>query len=161
MRRHLGTPILLTATLCGLAGLSGCGDEAGADPVPAPSPGSASAGSDYYLEPTLVSQTAAGGKVTREVTVLDDAQAVKAYVGRFRSDTMRAEVTRAAMQIEVPEDQQLVAAVVAVGCDVPPGVGVTGSGEDAVIAPDPVLSPMAECLAPVTTVALAVVPESA
>ena len=161
MRRNLGTVLILTATLCGLAGLAGCGGDGGAEAVPAPSPGSASAGSDYYLEPTLVSQTAAGGRVTRQVTVLDDEQAVKEYAGRFRSDAMGAKVTRAAAQIEVPEGQHLVAAIVAVGCDVPPGVKVTGSGADAVLTPEPVPTPMSECLAPVTTVALAVVPESA
>ncbi len=46
------------------------------------------------------------------------------------------------------------AQVVSVGCDVPPGATV----QDGVIVPEKVASPLKECFAPVTTVALASVP---
>ena len=45
----------------------------------------------------------------------------------------------------------VLAQVVAVGCDVPPGAHL----EDGVIVPEDVPSPMEECFAPVTTVAVA------
>jgi hypothetical protein len=52
-------------------------------------------------------------------------------------------------------------AVVAVGCDRPPGAVVSlDANGDVQITPEEVASPLQECLAPVTTVALASVPGS-
>ncbi|WP_284535919.1 hypothetical protein [Nocardioides sp. T2.26MG-1] len=157
MRRILGTTILLTA----LALPVGCGsDDAGAgrgDRTPsAVDPCDEGAG-DCYVAPTLVSGTAGGGEVSRRATELDDAAAVAAYVAEF-SDSFAAKVTRAAGRVVIPEGNTLVAAVVSIGCDVPPGADVTRAGGGIEITPQKVPSPMKECLAPVTTVALAPVP---
>ena len=50
------------------------------------------------------------------------------------------------------------AAVVAIGCDVPPGVDVRRAGDGIEITPQEVAAPHEECFAPVTTVALKPVP---
>ena len=60
-----------------------------------------------------------------------------------------------------PDGRVLLGAVVAVGCDVPPGVRVEGAGSDLRILAKPVPSPLQECLAPVTTVAVVSVPADA
>jgi hypothetical protein len=53
----------------------------------------------------------------------------------------------------------LVGAIVASGCDVPPGVAVTSDGRGGVtIVAEEVASPLPECLIPVTTVALVNLP---
>ena len=53
-------------------------------------------------------------------------------------------------------------AVVALGCDVPPGAVVSlDANGDVQLTAEEVASPRAECLAPVTTVALATVPGAA
>jgi hypothetical protein len=59
---------------------------------------------------------------------------------------------------DVPEGQALVAAVVGIGCDVPPSVTITETGGGVEITPDKVASPLPECFAPVTSVAMALVP---
>lgn len=148
MRRILGTtllaPVLLLPALLLAAG--GCGaDEDGTAIDDQPTP-----------EVTLVSGTAAGGAVAHRVTVLDDELAIRAYAGRFRGP-LAGKVESAAAGLDVPADALLVAAVVAVGCDVPPDVEVVGEGADAIFVPAQVPSPRQECFAPVTTVALATV----
>ena len=51
--------------------------------------------------------------------------------------------------------------IVAVGCDRPPGVDVMADAAgDIRLVPHQVASPLEECLAAVTTVALAVLPRS-
>jgi hypothetical protein len=62
---------------------------------------------------------------------------------------------------DLPRDQKLAAAVVSIGCDVPPGVTVQKLEDGVAIVPREVPSPLPECLAPVTTVALVGVDESA
>ena len=150
MRRILGTTLLAPALLLPalLLAVVGCGaDEGGTAIVDPPAP-----------EVTLVSGTAAGGAVTDRVTVLDGQAAIRAYAGGFRGP-LAGKVESAATGLEVPPDALLVAAIVAVGCDVPPAVGVVGEGADASFVPAQVPSPRQECFAPVTTVALAAVPQ--
>ena len=145
MRRILGTTLLVLALLFGAAA---CGDDEGVSAIgdpPAP-------------EVTLVSGTAAGGEVADRVTVLDDAAAIAEYAGRFRGP-FTGKVERAAARIDVRDGARLVAAVVAVGCDVPPHVDVAGRGDDLTFVPARVPSARQECFAPVTTVALAAVPQ--
>ncbi|ABL83211.1 MULTISPECIES: hypothetical protein [unclassified Nocardioides] len=145
MRRILGTTLLVLALPLGAAA---CGDDEGVSAIgdpPAP-------------EVTLVSGTAAGGQVADGVTVLDGRAAIRAYAGGFRGP-LAGKVASAATGFEVPPDAQLVAAVVAVGCDVPPDVDVVGEGAATTFVPARVPSPRQECFAPVTTVALAAVPQ--
>lgn len=158
MRRILGTALLLTTL-----GITGCGSDA---PGSARHPGGAPASGrpcddgagDCYTAPTLVSGTAAGGEVAARATPLRDAAAVTAYATRF-SEPFASKVTRAASRIDVSEGHVVVAAVVMVGCDVPPGVDVRRAGDGIAITPQEVPAPHPECFAPVTTVALAHVPE--
>lgn len=158
MRRILGTALLLaTLTL-----LAGCGSDAPGsvrDPGGAPASGRPcdDGGGDCYTAPTLVSGTAAGGAVARRATPLPDDAAVTAYAAQF-SEPFAARLTRAAARIEVAEFHTLVAAVVTVGCDVPPGVDVRRAGDGIEITAQKVAAPHEECFAPVTTVALAPVP---
>lgn len=158
MRRILGTTLLLAALILP----TGCGsDESG----PVRDPGGAQAsgrpcddgGGDCYTAPTLVSGTAAGGEVSRRATPLPDEAAVTAYAAQF-SKQFAAKLTRTARQVDVPEGNTLVAAVVAIGCDVPPGADARRAGDGIEITAHEVAAPHPECFAPVTTVALAPVP---
>ena len=108
-------------------------------------------------EVTVVSATAGGGEVADRVTVLADDEAVTAYAEQFRGG-MVGKLTSAAERIEVPDGHVLVAAVVAVGCDIPHDVEVTGTGADAEFVLEKDMSPIPECFAAVTSVALAAVP---
>jgi hypothetical protein len=147
MRRTLGTLALLVIAVPGLAG---CGAEEGVSPLPG-------RGSPSYGEPVLVSGTAGGGTVTAQPTVLDGPRALARYVRGFR-EPFASELERAARRLPVSDDEQLGAAVVSVGCDVPPGATVTGDADDVVIRAEEVRSPHHECFAPVTTVALVTMP---
>lgn len=158
MRRILGTTLLLAA----LTLLTGCGSDApGAAREPGGGPASGrpcdDGGGDCYTAPTLVSGTSAGGEVSRRASPLPDEAAVTAYAAQF-SEPFATKLTRAATRVEVPEGNTLVAAVVTVGCDVPPGVDVRRDGDGIEITPQEVAAPHEECFAPVTTVALAPVP---
>jgi hypothetical protein len=108
-------------------------------------------------EVTVVSGPAGGGEVSRRVTVLEGEVAIAKYARQFRGPLARS-VNRAAGEISVPTGDQLVAAVVAVGCDVPSGVEITGAGPDARFVVGKPAAHHPECFAPVTTVAVAVVP---
>jgi hypothetical protein len=57
----------------------------------------------------------------------------------------------------VPSGQTLLGAVVAIGCDVPPGVTVQHADGGLAITALKVEKPREECFAPVTTVALVAV----
>jgi hypothetical protein len=146
MRRTLGTLVLLAA-------LAGCGDDTGhtdgglqADPR-----------TPEVTQVALLTGTSAGGEVTTEPTPLRDAAAVRTYADQFRNDELQGEIVAAAEKAEVPEGRQLAAAVVAVGCEVP--TRVVGTGTDADVALHAVLpSPTKKCFAPITTVALVLLP---
>lgn len=158
MRRTLGPPFLITTLLAALlaTGLSGCGTEEVA-PDGAPSRTSPDLGHVMYTQVRLVSQSAAGGMVDRHPTVLDDAQAVERFAAQFRTDAMRDEVKAKAVRIDVPDGHTLVGAVVALGCDVPSGIGVDGEGDSLEIVPTKPATTHPECLVAVTTVALVIV----
>ena len=103
----------------------------------------------------LVSQTGGGGRVANEATRVSDDAEVDRYVVGF--ERALADQLRAAIAASSRAGGTLYAQVVALGCDVPPGASVE-AGKDVVIRPDPVASPRRECFAPVTTVALVLVP---
>jgi hypothetical protein len=154
MRRTLGTTLLLLALLTGAAG---CGDETDAgSPAPA-GPGSSEGPDTPVTNATIVYGTAVKGDLPDQVIVLADRSAVRQYAARF-TGSMSEKIQQAAAGIEVSDAQRLVAGVVAIGCDVPPSVDVVGQGDDVRFEPAKVPSPHPECLAPVTTVALAAVP---
>lgn len=147
MRRFLGTLVLLL-------GLVGCGDSDGRVAA-----SECDGDGDCYYAPVLVSGTAGGGEVSRRATELPDDAAIASYVGQF-SDSFAAKVRAAVATVAGPKGAMLVAAVVSIGCDVPPGVEVSRAGSGIEITPQKVPAPMKECLAPVTTVALARAPAS-
>lgn len=164
MRRSLG-PLLLapllavTLAACGSDDADRADDPAGdptttatppdmTGPDPSPSgPGGGSAGPGYEVV-GLYSQTAAGGTATEELTPIGTPDELAAYVAQFRGGVLANQVTDAA------EDAggEVAAAVVGLGCDIPPGVEVTPSGDSFTVQPQKVTDPLQECLAPVTTV---------
>jgi hypothetical protein len=158
MRRTLGSLLLTTALASSM--LSGCGSEGGTDKQAADT-GGADAGSPGgavdFTQVAIVSATAAGGRPSQRATVLDDAAAVGAFSEQFRSPAMEQQLLEAVRGANVAEGRTLVGAVVALGCDVPPGVTVHRTGVGLAIKPRPVPSPLPECLAPVTSVALVAV----
>ncbi|MDT0203804.1 hypothetical protein [Nocardioides sp. AE5] len=104
----------------------------------------------------LLSESAAGGSVEAEVTVLDSDQAVEAYVGQFTGPTLADQVRDAVAAAAPGPGQVVVGAVVWLGCETPAGAVVEASDRVRLVAnPKPVAK--VECLVPVTTVALAVV----
>jgi hypothetical protein len=133
MRRTLGIIVLLLA-------LAACGSDTQDSAGEAPDPGVGPA----VTQVALLTATSAGGEVTTEPTVLADAAAAREYADQFRNDELGGEIVATADKTEVPGDQQLAAAVVSVGCDV----------ELHAVLP----SPTKECFAPITTVALVLVP---
>ena len=150
MRRSLGILALLGLVLTGCGGDDGDGGRIQEDPVP------------VVTQVDVLTGTSAGGSVATSATPLPDHQAVREYAAQFRNDVLGGEIVTAAEQAEVPEGQQLAAAVVAVGCEVP--VEVEGSyehggdgGQVRVSATLP--PPEKQCLAPITSVALMLVPD--
>jgi hypothetical protein len=147
MRHNLGTLLLLLA-------LTACGSDAQDSARDPADPGVGPA----VTQVALLTGTAAGGEVTTEPTALADDAAVQEYADQFRNDELGGEIVATAAKTEVPEGQQLGAAVVSVGCEVPTRVVATGTDED--VALHAVLpSPTKECFAPITTVALVLLPE--
>lgn len=147
VRRTLGLTLAALGLLAGA-----CGDDGTAAPEAGPWPPACD-----HCDPVLVSATAGGGHATTEVTELADRRAVQEYAGRL-SGSLARKVVRQADRIEVPEGYALGAAVVSVGCDVPPGVDVAVDEGPPTFRPKQVPTPTEECFAPVTTVALAPVP---
>ena len=145
MHRTLGTLALLL-------GLAACGSETtpDADILHAPPP---------VEQVALLSGTAAGGEVTSTPTRLPDDAAAQEYAARFGAAGLRGEIVAAVKRAEVPDGRQLAAAVVAVGCDVPPRVVGTGSGDDVGVRAALPSPNTKQCFAPITTVALVLLPE--
>lgn len=175
MRRLLGPFLLLTV----LAASAGCGGERGGadDPAPATAPATApasapgspaSADEVAFTEVALVSQTAAGAGAAGQpgrtglATVLDSPAAVGPFADRFQQGPLTTQLLSAVDGASVPAGQVLLGAVVAVGCDVPPGIAaVTRTDQGLVLIPQKVADPLPECFAAVTTVALVLVDASA
>ena len=130
-------------------------------PSAPPSAAPSTRGAVDFTEVALLSVTAAGGEVEYRATVLDDAAAVSRFAAQFENGAMGDQLTTAVREADVAEGQELAAAVVSIGCDVPPGVTVQKLERGLAILPLKVKSPLKECLAAVTTVALVAVDESA
>ena len=158
--------ILLLAALI----LAGCGDDSGSGSgdgvgygVEEPTPSSPTAeptlpdgqsGEGWHLV-EIVHATAVNGEVSTTPTPITNQDQVASYAAQFSRPAMREEIERVVRANPPADDQQLVAAVIAIGCDVPPGVTYV----DGEIRPLKVTSPLRECLAPVTSVAILAVAE--
>jgi hypothetical protein len=107
----------------------------------------------------LISMTGAGGQPQPTATQLDSKADLKAFARQFRVPAMWHRIdTEVGDRLGRP-GQQVVGQIVAVGCDRPPGADVVVNEEgDVVLVPREVASPLEECLAAVTTVAVAVLP---
>ncbi len=165
MRRHLGSflPSLLLVALPASA-LGACSDDdSGAvakDPgststsAPGESPSEEPVG--YTLVDTIT-VTAAGGTVSEAGVPLTDDAAVQEFLSQFTSDDLLQQVQGAIAGATVTEGQVLYGAVIAVGCDAPDQVVVDGHDAEVTITAVKVPSPLPECFAPMTTVALVLV----
>jgi hypothetical protein len=154
MRRTLGALFATTALLATV----GCGSStssttAGPD---SPSPGPV-AGARVF---PLISMTGGGGRVSLVASELDTPAQVKAFTSQFRVPAITHQIREVVTRAE-PKGLPLFGAVVAIGCDRPPGADVILDRDGQVeIVPHEVASPLPECLAAVTTVAIAAVPGS-
>jgi len=165
MQRFLGS-VLSALLLAGV--LTGCGnDESGPitdDPAPtaseSPTKGSTGDPVDFELV-EMITETAAGGTVAEAAVPLSDDAAVQEFAAQFETEAMATRLQDAVDKTDVPDDMLLYGAIVAIGCDSPSDVHVTSTDQGLVITAQKVASPMPECFAPMTTVALVLVPASA
>ncbi len=152
MRRILGTLVvtaaLMTTAACGSATSS---TAQGPD---SPSPGPVT-GAEVL---PLISLTGAGGQASPKATLLDTRAHVREFSQQFRSGVLFGRIMASVEQAK-KSGHLVYGAVVAVGCDRPPGADVVldQNGDVQILARE-VASPLPECLAPVTTVAIATVP---
>jgi len=152
MRRILGTLVATAA----LATTVGCGSSTSST---AGGPDSPSAGpiTGATVLP-LISLTGGGGQVSPSATLLDTPAQVRGFTHQFRAPALAGRITAAVEQAR-KSGYLVYGAVVAVGCDRPPGADVSlDANGDVQITAREVASPLPECLAPVTTVAIATVP---
>ncbi len=152
MRRTLETLLVLGVLAATSAcGSSGSSTAAGPDsPGPGPVPGA-------HVLP-LISMTGGGGRASTRATLLDTGAHLRAFTGQFGPPAMKHQVIQAVARAR-QSGYLVFGAVVAIGCDRPPGAVVSLDGDGQVqIVPKEVASPLPECLAPVTTVAIATVP---
>lgn len=166
--------VLLGSVATALVLLSaGCGDSSSAtdpgDPAPTSTSTSTAGPTDSptriptdeavdFQEIAIISQTAAGGEVDNAAVRLDDQPARETFLMQFDRPGFGTEIGQQIAAATVPEGYALLGAVVSIGCDVPPGVNVTKGPDGWFIYAQKVASPLQECFAPVTTVALVAVP---
>jgi hypothetical protein len=167
MRRTLGhlTAALLACVALGLT--AGCNSSSSTANDPGQGPASDPAGLPSRSPGTvegakvlpLISMTGAGGQVQATATQLSSKPDLKAFARQFRVPAMWHRIENEVGDRLGKPGQQLVGQIVAVGCDRPPGADVMVNGDgDVILVPREVASPLEECLAPVTTVAVAVLP---
>lgn len=152
----LGARLALLALLVGSCGWV-------EEPLPEEVTASPGAGA-APLAHTLVAirtATAAGGQVSATAFRLDRPGIARVFVGQFESARFARRLLGDAARVVVPEGEALVGAVVSVGCEVPERVSVLALPTRVAIRPVPTGQPSSrECLAPMTSVALVLVPES-
>ena len=110
----------------------------------------------------LVSITAAGGTVTATPTPVAGEAARAAYLAEFDARA-RGRLRRAFAAVEAPRADGLAAAVVAVGCVPPEDVWITSAGtarngRTYEVSAAASKTPDVQCFAPVTTVAVLLLP---
>ena len=106
----------------------------------------------------IVSQTAAGGEVDLNAVPVDDDAALQEFTAQFNKAGLEEKIATAVAGATVPEGYTVMGAVVSIGCDVPPDVSVEQGPDGWVVTPHKVPSPLQECFAPVTSVAIVAVP---
>ena len=163
MRRILGTLLAVLA----LATTAGCGDSSSTATDPGQGPSSTGMPShtpgpveDAQVLP-LISMTGAGGRVQTAASPLGSEADLKAIGRVLRVPRMWHRIAAEVRDHLGTPGEEVFGQVVAVGCDRPPGADVIVDAEGrVVIVPEEVASPLEECLVPVTTVAVAVLPEA-
>jgi hypothetical protein len=154
VRRLLG---LLTAALV-VGVVSACGSQTSSTHAGAPPQGPAAGPVKGARVLPLISMTAAGGRPSTHATLLDTPAHVAAFNSQFRGSAVSSRVEDL-ISVARRHGFLVYGAVVSVGCDRPPGASVALDDQgEVVITPGEVASPLQECLAPVTTVAVAIVP---
>ena len=156
MRRLLGT-IGLVILLTTLA--TACGGDDGGGPVEArdetsptdpsrPPDGVTYAGKRVVA---IVHQTAAGGTVEPEAVPIGTETEREEFVAQFRTPGLREQI----LSLLDATLSDPYAAVISIGCDVPPGAEVEVDDDGRyLVSPHKVPDPLPECLAPVTSVAI-------
>jgi hypothetical protein len=158
MRNALGH-LLLPLVIAALA-LTACGSSSSSTTEADPGSASPSGPIPGARVLPLVTLHAVAGHVS-EAMPLDTPAQVDAFVQRFPGALVQKRVRGALRAPLAGAGSPVVGAVVASGCDVPPGVVVTADGHGGVsIVAREVASPLPECLVPVTTVALVALPSS-
>lgn len=109
----------------------------------------------------LISMTGGGGRPSTTAVALGSPGNVAKFLAQFNQPPMRRLVSGAIANARRMSDRDVYGQVVAVGCDRPPGVDtVVDQDGEVQLRPRPVASPLEECLAPVTTVAIAQLPQT-
>jgi hypothetical protein len=152
MKRTLGLLVATAALLVGCGSQTSSTTAAGGSTSPDPN------SRVDYTTLGLISQTGGGGQTSPVASPLDTDAQVSAFVQQFRAPSMAHRIRHLLQTADLPAGTHAVGAVVAVGCDVPPGVDVTHGTDQVQIIAQEVASPLPECLAPVTTVAIVAVP---
>lgn len=166
MRRTLGTLTAALVTGTALALTAGCGSSSSSiamDPAsdPAGNPSLTPGPVEGAQVLPLISMTGGGGRVSSTATELRSQRDVTRFAAQFGPPAMGNRIRAAVRDGLKPPDHDIVAQVVAVGCDRPPGADVIVNKEGQVqLVPHEVASPLEECLAPVTTVAIALLPRN-
>jgi hypothetical protein len=167
MRRTLGNLTAAVMTCLALGVTAGCGSSSSttatdststptSDPSGNPTRGPGPIEGAHVLP--LISMTGAGGQAQPIASPLNTRHDVAAFARQFRLPEISARIQKVVNDAQEP-GHDLVGQIVMVGCDRPPGVVVNVNKEGQVeLVPEEVASPLEECLAAVTTVAIAVLP---
>lgn len=158
--RHDACGLLLALLLASGCGASDPLEGASPDPTPGPSTATLAASAE---EAALVSVSNAGGRVDSRATPLPDEGAVRDFTRGLEGLRAPQQVRRAWSRADPGAGEVVVAAVVDVSCEPPDSVEVRSgaAGPRVVAVPPPAAAAEIQCLVPVTTVAVLVVPAGA
>jgi hypothetical protein len=166
MRRTLGTLTAALVTGTALALTAGCGSSSSSiamDPAsdPAGNPSLTPGPVEGAHVLPLISMTGIGGHASTTAVPLNSASDITRFVRQFPSPLTQKRLRRAIVAAPSTPGHDVVGQVVAIGCDRPPGVTVMVNKDGRVeLVPHEVASPLEECLAAVTSIAIAVLPSS-
>lgn len=141
--------------LAGTAALAaGCGDDPATDPA---APDAATPDGPHLDR--IVAISGVGGRVSPRAVVLSDEGKARRFVKRFDDpDDIVQQLGPPVAEAE-EDGVTLAAAVVSIDCEVPPGVEITETGRGLEVVAEPLPEAGRECLVPVTSIALVVVPD--